>query len=270
MISTMYAWLVEKIIQKINNPFIFKDWHHDFYIQRPTDRIAYNVKRKAVSFSKNVTRFVDKIVKPDWVCLDIGACKGAISIAMLKKVSKGQVYSIEADPNNINLIKTNLLLNNFSPDKVYNYAVQTKNTPVKLTVFPGKNGRQTIATPKDLKPGYPKPVVVKVPGISLDKFCYQQKIKHINLLKIDTEGAELEILKSAKKLIQQEKIDIIIFEVEPKLLGWLKTTPEDIYKILKRHQYTIAFIDDNGKLTPISERGDAVAYKNKQLIKQAL
>lgn len=51
-----------------------------------------------------------------------------------------------------------------------------------------------------------------VQATSLDDFAKNHKINHIDLLKIDVEGYELEVLKGAKKLIEQGKIDRIQFE----------------------------------------------------------
>ncbi len=47
---------------------------------------------------------------------------------------------------------------------------------------------------------------------TLDTFVSQQKITHIDILKIDTEGHELQVLLGAKKTIQRGMIDIIQFE----------------------------------------------------------
>jgi FkbM family methyltransferase len=46
----------------------------------------------------------------------------------------------------------------------------------------------------------------------LDDFCNENKIRHIDLLKIDVEGGELGVLKGASSLIGSDAIDIIQFE----------------------------------------------------------
>lgn len=47
---------------------------------------------------------------------------------------------------------------------------------------------------------------------TVDLFCRKNKISHINLLKIDTEGHELKVLHGATKMLKQNKIDYIQFE----------------------------------------------------------
>ncbi len=47
---------------------------------------------------------------------------------------------------------------------------------------------------------------------TLDTFCEENKVNHINFLKIDVEGHEYPVLKGATSLIQTNKIDFIQFE----------------------------------------------------------
>lgn len=47
---------------------------------------------------------------------------------------------------------------------------------------------------------------------SVDKFCEENKISYIHLLKIDVEGHELGVLKGAKKMMDRNAIEVIQFE----------------------------------------------------------
>jgi FkbM family methyltransferase len=44
---------------------------------------------------------------------------------------------------------------------------------------------------------------------TLDKFCADQGIEHINYLKIDTEGADLDVLKGAESMLSGQHVDVI-------------------------------------------------------------
>lgn len=52
----------------------------------------------------------------------------------------------------------------------------------------------------------------KVQVDTLDHYCSSHEIQHIDFLKIDVEGHELEVLKGAKNLLEAEKINLIQFE----------------------------------------------------------
>lgn len=46
----------------------------------------------------------------------------------------------------------------------------------------------------------------------IDSFCKNNNIRNINILKCDVQGAELKILKSAERLLLDQKIDLIYLE----------------------------------------------------------
>ena len=48
--------------------------------------------------------------------------------------------------------------------------------------------------------------------ITLDKFCKINRIKYIDILKVDVEGYEFEVLKGAKKIIK--KTNFVIIEIQ--------------------------------------------------------
>ena len=47
----------------------------------------------------------------------------------------------------------------------------------------------------------------------MDSFCLDKKIENIDVLKIDTEGNELNVLKGAKRLLSENKINLIYTEI---------------------------------------------------------
>ena len=54
---------------------------------------------------------------------------------------------------------------------------------------------------------------IKVDCINLDSYTNRMGIPFINLLKIDTQGSELSVLKGAKNLLQNNSIGVIEFEL---------------------------------------------------------
>jgi FkbM family methyltransferase len=80
-----------------------------------------------------------------------------------------------------------------------------------------------------------------VPVTTLDEFCRANGIEEIDLLKIDTEGYELEVLKGARKLLQHARIGAIHFEFNEMntvsrafFKDFLEALPNyDIYRMLR-------------------------------------
>jgi hypothetical protein len=53
---------------------------------------------------------------------------------------------------------------------------------------------------------------VKVDVVNLDDYCAQRGVDHIDLLKIDVEGFELNVLRGASRLLEGQRINAIQFE----------------------------------------------------------
>jgi len=245
---------VEAWVNRTKKPFIFRDWDGNLYAQRPGDKIAFNFGRRAVSDAVNITNLSRRIIGEDWLCVDIGACIGATSVPMWKKVSpRGRVYSIEADPRNIERIRQNLILNRFPAEFVYNYAICDRNEDVELNVIPGENGWQSLGDPRAdprLCAVADRIKTVTVKGRTLEEFCKALAIEKIDLLKIDVEGAEQEVFKGAARLLAKGAIRYLAFEISPPMLKWFKDnrTAEELINFVAGYNYRVYRILDPGNI----------------------
>ena len=91
---------------------------------------------------------------------------------------------------------------------------------------------------------------IRIKTSTIDRFVKQRKIKKIDLLKIDTEGHELEILKGAKKTIKDNKIRYLLIELhhskmyknysKKKIESFLKKNNFHLIKVFKFPLYTFS------------------------------
>ena len=54
--------------------------------------------------------------------------------------------------------------------------------------------------------------VLEVGKLTLDSFCAEHQIDHIDLVKTDTEGHDIHVLRGARRMLEEEKIDAYQFE----------------------------------------------------------
>ena len=104
---------------------------------------------------------------------------------------------------------------------------------------------------------------------SIDEFC-GTSISHINLLKIDVEGHELEVLKGAVKMIRENKIEVIQFEFNEFNI-FSRSFMYDYYKVLP--QYKFYRIMPQNKLYPLgnySSSHEIFRYQNILAINNSL
>lgn len=148
-------------------------------------------------------KFIKSIKKGD-VVLDIGANIGYYSVLASKLVGKkGKVYAFEPDPRNLKLLYKNLEVNGCQNVVVVEAALGSKKGKLFLTQDISNPGESSLAKGKK-----GKKILVDV--IRLDDFVRQKRIKNVDLIKIDVEGAELEVLRGGLATLKKAR-DLKIF-----------------------------------------------------------
>ncbi|MBY0427667.1 MAG: FkbM family methyltransferase, partial [Alphaproteobacteria bacterium] len=77
---------------------------------------------------------------------------------------------------------------------------------------------------------------------TLDNIAKEQALKHLRLIKIDVEGAELHVLRGAKNILTELR-PAVLFEVFPAALLRMQTTVADMDAFLRAANYTLYTID---------------------------
>ncbi|MDJ0616372.1 MAG: FkbM family methyltransferase [Calothrix sp. MO_192.B10] len=171
------------------------------------------------------TRILKRALHDDSICVDIGCHRGDILSLMLKYSPKGKFLAFEPLP-----IFYEYLLNNFHvPNvKIYDIALSDKkgitsfNYVVNNPAYSGLQKRQYINLDE-------KVVTIDVKTDTIDDIISNDE--KISLIKIDVEGAELQVLKGGQHTIKRNQ-PIIIFEHGLGGSDFYGTQPEDIYDLL--------------------------------------
>lgn len=136
------------------------------------------------------------LISKNFICFDIGANIGIYSL-LFSRYSK-LVYAFEPLPRNLSFLHRMLKLN------------KVKNVIIVPCAVADKNGLSWFKTASNVAEGtLDASGTQRVSTISLDSFITKRKIRP-NLLKIDVEGAELQVLEGAKNFLIKNKPIIII------------------------------------------------------------
>ena len=170
--------------------------------------------------------------KPGMIAYDLGANIGYITLIMAMTVgSGGHVYAFEALPENLERLEHNIAIN-YLGDRVSiePKAVSDRNTDIAFLVGPsGGTGKATgSAGRNDLV--YSEQI--KVPGITLDTFVFEEGHPEPDLIKLDIEGGEVLALPMMRQTLSRSK-PIVLMELHG---------PEAIdvaWEIFHNHHYRI-------------------------------
>ena len=100
---------------------------------------------------------------------------------------------------------------------------------------------------------------------TIDSFCIENKIEKIDILKIDVQGADLEVLKGASDMLKEAKIDLIFVEVEFIELYTNQPLFHDISVFLKSLNYNLySFYNMSVAKDGQIIYGDAIFLPNKK------
>lgn len=135
------------------------------------------------------------------IIVDVGANIGQFLFAIKSFVPLASVYSIEPDPEIFEILKKNF--SNLSHVTLYNFALGAKNS--RSTFYKSRQFSEwsSLILPDKKKDFVPISVAVKVGDNQL------AKLKAIDLLKIDVEGAEFDVLQGLKKSLKKTKYVLI-------------------------------------------------------------
>ncbi|MEC7527675.1 MAG: FkbM family methyltransferase [Bacteroidota bacterium] len=181
-------------------------------------------------YDKQTKRIMQIVLEDESTFIDVGSHKGEVLELALKISKKGKHFAFEPIPNLFHKLNDKY----GSKCEVLNYGLsdQKKQSSFQhVTTNPAYSGIKMRTYPKDEQ--------VETIQIQLDTLDNQLK-QHdrVDMIKIDVEGAELEVLKGAKKIIEKFH-PIIVFEHGLGASDHYNTSPEDILTFFDDHQYQL-------------------------------
>lgn len=174
-------------------------------------------------------RFLQSIAEDGMNAIDVGGHIGITAITIARKIGKnGIVYSFEPVPEYFEILQKNIARNKIKNIKVFNKAVTDK---VGISDFYQDGGGSSIV---------PKEGIEKfcVATTAIDVFLNEENIDKIGLINMDSEGAELLVLKGAEKTLKKNKVKIFC-EIHNDFISHLNQTAKDIVDYLMGLGYKV-------------------------------
>ncbi len=167
------------------------------------------VEFKEIFMSESYLRGMKLDLGKNPVVIDIGANIGFFTLFILTRLHGSRVFSYEPMPSNFRQLKRNLQMNPGLPVTCIQKAVTGRSGDITLH-FDSSCKYTTAATIHEVEGKNPETITVE--GVSLSDVFRENNLERCDLLKMDCEGAELEILYNCPQEIM-DRIGNIVMEV---------------------------------------------------------
>jgi FkbM family methyltransferase len=163
-------------------------------------------------FEGQELRFVQRLLRPGMTVLDIGAHHGLYTLLCSKSVgSKGRVIAFEASPRECRRLGKHVRFNSCSNVRIEPCAAGSEHGSADFYVVDGPTDwGNSLREPAVAEATYKIRVEVR----AVDDVLQGLGISRVDFMKIDVEGAELEVLKGAMQRLRGVSRPAILVEVQ--------------------------------------------------------
>jgi FkbM family methyltransferase len=186
---------------------------------------------------------VNQYLDPAKDALDIGANIGLFTVLIAQKLtSPHKVLAVEPTPLALSYLRRNLIRNGLADSViVYEGLVADKGGPYTLKIIPGKEEYSSLGDMVHSSIVGRAYQVAQVEGETVDSLVTRFGLQP-GLIKIDTEGAELLVLRGARQTLLKYH-PILLSELADSLLNTLGGSSNQVVELLIELGYRIINVD---------------------------
>jgi FkbM family methyltransferase len=172
-------------------------------------------------------------IEPAMTVFDIGANVGYYAMLAAALVGPaGRVHAFEPTPDVAQRLAQNIAMNHLS-DRIRHLAVAVGSTTCtsELYLNPDNSEGNSLFASSEHR------VSTAVPVITIDEHVRVNGLRAVDIIKVDVEGAELDVLKGGAGLLSREDAPILFIEFNPSALELAGANTYELYLALNRLGY---------------------------------
>ena len=200
-------------------------------------------------------RMLGRLLRPEHLVVDVGANVGVVTLFAAKRVLHGAVHAFEPSSEHLRRLRRNLALNDLTNVVVNAVALSNRRGRARLfvpqagdglvntggtTLFSGVPG----TTPED-----------EIDTLPLDEYVAEAGLGRLDVIKLDVEGAELDVLEGAGDTLERFR-PVVLMEVGRPSLAAAGREVGDVLRFWHRRRYRIGRIGYQGEAIAVSVEGD--------------
>lgn len=243
-------------------------WLTPDFVDIPEGRVLFDkddpVMSGAISLGKyepETIALFRSYLKEDMVVVDIGANLGYFTVIAAGLVGpSGNVFSYEPDPRNFALLEKNISVNNFTQVKAIPKALSDRAGTRELFFV---DNQATLSFGDKKQAGRSESVTTD----TLDSSLKAMGSPHIDLIKMDIEGAEPLALEGMQETIANNPNLIIFFEFHPNAIERVGRSPLSFLKRFTELGFSLSAVDEDNerriRITNIAAFADSFQGKER-------
>lgn len=208
------------------------------------------------TFETGTTEALEKMLRPDDVFVDIGANIGWYSLIASLHAPEGEVHAFEPVPFIFEKAKRNWELNGFDNRVFFKNRALGAEIDSELTIYTfeglyhGHSSASTLG-----RTDYRE---TSIPSTTLDHYLTEQSLHRVDVVKMDTEGGEMNVLQGAVDLLDRDMPPVWIIEMNRETSRQFGHDPSDLLDfIAERNDYRFYVVKRGwGRVVPMSSTSD--------------
>ncbi len=220
--------------------------------------ILLRVLRKK-TYEPELVTLAAQYLDPSRDILDIGANVGLLTIFFARSLNAShKVLAVEPTPLAQYYLRRNIERNGVRDTVVvFDGLVTDEPGSYELNVIPGKEEYSSLGQIVHQSTTGEKFQPIRVAGETVDHLVTRFGV-HPGFIKIDTEGAELFVLRGASQVLRQEH-PILLMELSDRLLASLGCSSSQVLELLKDFRYRVMNADNLDKVISSPFEGSILA-----------
>ncbi len=194
-------------------------------------------------------RYLDKMMTPSTVFIDIGANQGEFTVFAAKRAAAGAVIAFEPFGANFSRLEKNVAANGFTNVRLVRKGLGERDAvvPMYAPAGEGGDGMMNLGAPTL----FPSPSVDSrkedAEVVTADEALEREE--RVDIVKIDAEGSELPILRGAARTLERHA-PLIILELNEYTCSFGGYHCSDIVEFLRTRKYAVHPITGEGDIGP--------------------
>ncbi|MCF8260825.1 MAG: FkbM family methyltransferase [Melioribacteraceae bacterium] len=216
-------------------------------------------------FEWDTLKYFAKVISNAYSFVDIGANIGLYTLLAAQKMSsEGKIHSFEPSDWAHSRLEENIKINAFTNVTVVKKCAGDINGEAKFHITDDDAYNSIGSSPMNTVRK-----VLTIPQIKLDDYLDQNQFASVDVLKIDTEGADYLVLKGAERLLSQEGAPVIFFEYNRSVQNGYSYKVDEILTFLENHEYNVFELSKNRLVKfdkTVSHANELIAAKSFDLL----